>query len=107
MFTTPSLSLVPPEHRQAPRRHAIQALAPGETLVAEAEPSRSLFVVKSGVVAVVHERPERRFVRCCSPGALLGESSVLVDSRPSLHGHPADRPPHRSVADRRGGACAR
>lgn len=83
MFDNPVLSLVPPEHRQTlDDATLIQVLAPGETLVAEGEPSRSLFVVKSGVVAVVHERPERRFVRCCSPGALLGESSVLVDRDP-------------------------
>lgn len=83
MFDNPVLSLVPPEHRQAlDDATLIMVLAPGETLVSEGEPSRSLFVVKSGVIAVVHERPVRRFVRCCSPGALLGESSVLVPRDP-------------------------
>jgi len=83
MFSNPVLSLVPPEHRQTlDDATLIMVLAPGETLVSEGEPSRSLFVVKSGVIAVVHERPVRRFVRCCSPGALLGESSVLVEQDP-------------------------
>ena len=83
MFDSPVLSVVPPEHRAAlAEATLVVLLAPGDTLVHEGDPSKSLFVVKSGVVAVVHEQPVRRFVRCCSPGALLGESSVLVERDP-------------------------
>ena len=57
----------------------LRTLAPGETLVAEGEPSRNVFVVKSGLVGVWLEKPEGGswLVRCCFPGWLLGESSVL------------------------------
>lgn len=83
MFDSPVLSLVPNEHRPAIEESAlIVMLAPGDTLVSEGEPSTSVFIVKSGVVAVVHEKPARRFVRCCSPGWLLGESSVLAARDP-------------------------
>ncbi len=83
MFESPVLALVPEAHRQAlDDASLIVLLAPGDTLVREGEPSTSLFIVKSGVVAVVHEKPAHRFVRCCSPGWLLGESSVLVERDP-------------------------
>ena len=57
----------------------LRTLAPGETLVNEGEPSRQIFVVKSGLVGVWLEKPEGGswLVRCCFPGWLLGESSVL------------------------------
>ena len=62
----------------------LRTLAPGEDLVREGEPSRSVFVIKSGIVGVYLEKPEggMRLVRCCFPGWLLGESSVLVDDDP-------------------------
>lgn len=83
MFASPVLALVPEEQRPAIEESSlIVVLAPGDTLVTEGEPSTSLYLVKSGVVAVVHEEPVRRFVRCCPPGWLLGESSVLVESDP-------------------------
>jgi CRP-like cAMP-binding protein len=62
----------------------VRTLAPGETLVSEGDPSRSVFVVKSGLVGVWLEKPSGGswLVRCCFPGWLLGESSVVgpVDS---------------------------
>lgn len=57
----------------------LRTLAPGETLVTEGEPSRNVFVVKSGLLGVWLEKPAGGsvLVRCCFPGWLLGESSVL------------------------------
>jgi CRP-like cAMP-binding protein len=58
----------------------LRTLAPEEMLVTEGEPSRSLFVVKSGLLGVWLENPDGGswLVRCCFPGWLLGESSVLA-----------------------------
>lgn len=57
----------------------LRTLAPGETLVSEGEPSENVFVVKSGLVGVWLEKPSGGswLVRCCFPGWLLGESSVI------------------------------
>jgi CRP-like cAMP-binding protein len=57
----------------------VRTLAPDETLVQEGEPSRSVFIVKSGLLGVWLEKPSGGswLVRCCFPGWLLGESSVL------------------------------
>ncbi len=57
----------------------LRTLAPGETLVNEGDPSRQVFVVKSGLIGVWLEKPSGGswLVRCCFPGWLLGESSVL------------------------------
>ncbi|MBK7398872.1 MAG: cyclic nucleotide-binding domain-containing protein [Myxococcales bacterium] len=57
-------------------------LARGEVLVRQGDASRAVFVIKSGLLAVLLDRPEgggQRFVRCCFPGAFLGEASVLVE----------------------------
>lgn len=60
----------------------LRTLAKGDMLVREGEPSRAVFVIKSGVLAVLLEAQEggTRLVRCCYPGLLLGESSVLLDN---------------------------
>jgi CRP-like cAMP-binding protein len=57
----------------------LRTLAPGEDLVTEGAPSKNVFVVKSGLVGVWLEKPSGGswLVRCCFPGWLLGESSVL------------------------------
>ncbi len=57
----------------------LRTLAPEEMLVTEGEPSRNVFVVKSGLLGVWLEKPSGGswMVRCCFPGWLLGESSVL------------------------------
>lgn len=57
----------------------LRTLAPSETLVNEGEPSRAVFIVKSGLLGVWLEKPSggSYLVRCCFPGWLLGESSVL------------------------------
>jgi CRP-like cAMP-binding protein len=57
----------------------LRTLGPGETLVNEGDPSESIFVVKSGLLGVWLEKPSGGswLVRCCFPGWLLGESSVL------------------------------
>jgi CRP-like cAMP-binding protein len=62
----------------------LRTLAPGETLVAEGEPSQNVFVVKSGLIGVWLEKPSggQWLVRSCFPGWLLGESSVLVENDP-------------------------
>ncbi len=62
----------------------LRKLAANEDLVREGEPSRNVFVVKSGLLGVHLETPEggTRLVRSCFPGWLLGESSVLVDDDP-------------------------
>ena len=62
----------------------IRELKIGQDLVREGEPSRNVFVIKSGLVGVHLEKPEggTRLVRTCYPGWLLGESSVLVADDP-------------------------
>jgi CRP-like cAMP-binding protein len=62
----------------------LRTLAAGETLVSEGEPSRNVFVVKSGLVGVWLEKPSGGswLVRCCFPGWLLGEGSVLGGDNP-------------------------
>lgn len=62
----------------------LRTLAPGETLVNEGDRSQNVFVVKSGLLGVWLEKPEGGswLVRCCFPGWLLGESSVLVPDDP-------------------------
>ena len=58
----------------------LRTLAPDEILVNEGEPSENVFVVKSGLLGVWLEKPSGGswLVRCCFPGWLLGESSVLT-----------------------------
>jgi CRP-like cAMP-binding protein len=85
VFAARSLARLTPEQREALLPHiALRTLAPEEMLVTEGEPSRNLFVVKSGLVGVWMERPSGGswMVRCCFPGWLLGESSVLGGSDP-------------------------
>jgi CRP-like cAMP-binding protein len=80
VFDARSLSGLSPEQREALSPYIeLRTLAPEEMLVIEGEPSRSLFVVKSGLVGVWLEKPSGGswMVRCCFPGWLLGESSVL------------------------------
>lgn len=62
----------------------VRTVRRGEFLVKEGEPSRAVWVIKSGILAVLLEKPEggSRVIRCCFPGWLLGESSVLVDQDP-------------------------
>jgi len=62
----------------------LRTLAPGETLVNEGDPSQNVFVVKSGLLGVWLEKPSGGswLVRCCFPGWLLGESSVLGTGSP-------------------------
>ena len=85
MFEAPALQPVPAADRRWLEVQArLRTLSTGETLVREGEPSRAIYVVKSGLVGVLLERPEgpARMVRCCFPGWLLGESSVLVEGDP-------------------------
>lgn len=53
--------------------------APGETLLAEGAEAQLAFVIRAGRVAVCLETPggSARVVRCCTPGDLFGEASVL------------------------------
>jgi len=60
----------------------VKTLRRGEFLVREGEPSKAVWVLKSGILAVLLEKPEggQRVIRCCFPGWLLGESSVLAEN---------------------------
>jgi len=81
MFAARSLQHLPESLRvKLASRTTLRTLAPGEALVNEGDPSRSVFVVKSGLLGVWLEKPSggQWLVRCCFPGWLLGESSVLV-----------------------------
>ncbi len=62
----------------------LRTLAPNESLVQEGEPSKNVFVIRSGLIGVWLEKPSGGswMVRCCYPGWLLGESSVLVETAP-------------------------
>ena len=85
IFDTRSFAELPAELRARLAAHVhLRTLAPGDTLVSEGEPSRNIFVVKSGLVGVWLEKPEGGswLVRCCFPGWLLGESSVLGGDEP-------------------------
>ncbi|CAN5922743.1 hypothetical protein BH11MYX4_BH11MYX4_69090 [soil metagenome] len=80
LFEARSFAGLPMALRERLEPHlTLRTLAPGETLVNEGDPSRQIFVVKSGLVGVWLEKPEGGswLVRCCFPGWLLGESSVL------------------------------
>jgi CRP-like cAMP-binding protein len=85
IFDTRSFAELPEDLREklAPSIH-LRTLTPGETLVSEGEPSRKVFVVKSGLVGVWLEKPSggQWLVRCCFPGWLLGEGSVLGGPSP-------------------------
>jgi CRP-like cAMP-binding protein len=83
VFQARSLAELPLALREKLRaRMSLRTLAPGETLVSEGEPSRNVFVVKSGLLGVWLEKPSGGswLVRCCFPGWLLGESSVLAEN---------------------------
>jgi CRP-like cAMP-binding protein len=80
LFAARSLAGLSAAQRAELARHVeLRTLAPEEMLVSEGEPSRNLFVVKSGLLGVWLEKPSGGawLVRCCFPGWLLGESSVL------------------------------
>ena len=81
LFDARSLAGLPDDLRPRLERCAkLRTLAPGETLVSEGDPSQSVFVVRSGLLGVWLEKPSGGswLVRCCFPGWLLGESSVLA-----------------------------
>jgi len=85
IFDTRSFAELPEDLRESlsPAIH-LRTLTPGETLVTEGDASRNVFVVKSGLVGVYLEKPEggQWLVRCCFPGWLLGEGSVLGGDSP-------------------------
>jgi len=85
IFDSRSFSELPEDLREKLGPHLrLRTLAPGETLVSEGEPSRFVFVVKSGLLGVYLEKPTGGswLVRCCFPGWLLGEGSVLGGESP-------------------------
>lgn len=85
IFECPQFLALGPEARASlEKKLQHKKLQPGEDLVREGEPSRNVFVIKSGLVGVHLELPEggTRLVRTCYPGWLLGESSVLVPDDP-------------------------
>lgn len=85
VLDAPALAGASPEDRAWLELNAdLRTLRRGEVLVREGDPSRAVFVIKSGLLAVLLEKPDggTRVVRCCFPGWLLGESSVLVPGDP-------------------------
>jgi CRP-like cAMP-binding protein len=85
LFRARGLSGLSEAQRQALAAEAtLRTLAPEEMLVTEGEPSLNLFVVKSGLLGVWLENRSGGswLVRCCFPGWLLGESSVLGGADP-------------------------
>lgn len=85
MYECRSLAGISPDVRALLEPHVtLRTLAPGETLVEENSPSENVFVVKSGLLGVWLEKPAggQWLVRCCFPGWLLGESSVLYTENP-------------------------
>ncbi|HEY8090482.1 MAG TPA: cyclic nucleotide-binding domain-containing protein [Polyangiaceae bacterium] len=85
LFECRSFAGMPADVRAAVEPSVVlRTLAPGEELVTEGQPSRNVFVVKSGLLGVWLEKPSggQWLVRCCFPGWLLGESSVLVGDDP-------------------------
>ncbi len=85
LFDLPTFASLDPKQRAWLAKNTDRrALTTGEFLVREGEPSRTVFVIKSGLVSVLLETgsDEPRMIRCCFPGWLLGESSVLVDHDP-------------------------
>lgn len=84
-FDARSFANLSPELRaEIEAKMTLRTLAPEEVLVTEGEPSKNVFVVKSGLLGVWLEKPSGGswMVRCCFPGWLLGESSVLVQNDP-------------------------
>ena len=85
LFACRSFAGMPDELRGLIEPHVeLRTLAPGEDLVTEGWPSKNVFLVKSGLLGVWLEKPSggQWLVRCCFPGWLLGESSVLVEDDP-------------------------
>jgi len=85
LFEAPALRPVPErDHRWLETQAKLRTLKAGETLVREGDPSRAIFIVKSGLIGVLLDKPNggARMVRCCFPGWLLGESSVLIQGDP-------------------------
>lgn len=85
IFEARSFAQLPDDLRAKLQAHLkLRTLAPGEMLVTEGEPSRNVFVVKSGLLGVWLEKPSGGswLVRSCFPGWLLGESSVLGGDDP-------------------------
>ena len=81
LFEARSFTDLPSELRERlASRVELRTLAPEEMLVTEGEPSLNVYVVKSGLLGVWLEKPSGGswMVRCCFPGWLLGESSVLL-----------------------------
>jgi CRP-like cAMP-binding protein len=80
LFDARSFQNLSEDQREHLGKHvALRTLAPEEMLVTEGEPSREVYVVKSGLLGVWLEKPSGGswMVRSCFPGWLLGESSVL------------------------------
>jgi CRP-like cAMP-binding protein len=78
-----SFAGLPPELKAAIEPNlSLGTLAPGEDLVKEGEPSKNVYVVRSGLLGVWLEKPSggKWLVRCCFPGWLVGETSVLQEN---------------------------
>lgn len=85
IFDAPALSAATESERMWLELNAeVRTVRRGEFLVREGDPSKYVWVIKSGILAVLLEKPDggQRMIRCCFPGWLLGESSVLVETDP-------------------------
>jgi CRP-like cAMP-binding protein len=85
VFDAPELGSMNAEERAVIETYAqLATLLPGKVLLQEGEPSIYVMVVKSGLFGVYLNDAEgrRRRIRCCHPGWMLGETSVLVEGHP-------------------------
>jgi CRP-like cAMP-binding protein len=80
LVDAPIFAGLPPDAATALVRAATDLTAlPGEILLAEGSEAQLAYVIRAGRVAVCLETPGggARVVRCCMPGDLFGEASVL------------------------------
>ena len=71
----------------ADRERIVQALEPvrvraGETLIAEGQPDRDLYLVRSGLFAITHTAGGRqRWIKDVGPGGLVGDAAAITGRR--------------------------
>ena len=95
--------------RLSSRTSTLRTLAPEEMLVTEGEPSRNVFVVKSGLLGVWLEKPSGGswLVRCCFPGLAPRRVERARRRRRALHGVAPRRARQRGLDPARRRRCAR
>jgi CRP-like cAMP-binding protein len=76
---SPFVGLGPAELAQLEAMASLSIISQGEVLLREGAEALRAFVVKSGILSIRLEthRGRSRLIRCCFPGDLVGETSVL------------------------------